>query len=270
MTTLSFTSCSCESKRVVVLMIARLRMRYLPLASAGLLSMVGFAGEALAADFPLKVAAGTPPVPVVFSWTGCHVGAHLGGAVGDDKTIHSLGESTFDPAGVVVGGQVGCDYQFAPGWVFGVEGRAAWSSLENSHAATVRNAVTLVTLPSQFSLHDDFLASATARIGYDFADRWLVFARGGAAWTHEKVDDAFIRVSGIAVDPSATAARTGWTVGTGVEWAFAPHWSATLEYNFYDFGANGITLADPSNVTVTFSSLKDTIHTVTAGVNYHF
>jgi outer membrane immunogenic protein len=55
-----------------------------------------------------------------------------------------------------------------------------------------------------------------------------------------------------------------------VEWAFAPHWSATLEYNFYDFGAGGATLLDSTGTTVTLSSLKDTIHEVTAGVNYRF
>jgi len=130
--------------------------------------------------------------------------------------------------------------------------------------------VTLVTLPSQFTLSNDFLASATARLGYSFANRWLVFARGGAAWTREKADDAFTLVSGRFVDPQGSLSRTGWTVGAGVEWAFAPHWSASLEYNFYDFGARGATLSDGSGTTVTLLSLKDTIHAITAGVNYRF
>jgi outer membrane immunogenic protein len=65
--------------------------------------------------------------------------------------------------------------------------------------------------------------------------------------------------------------RTGWTAGTGVDWAFAPHWSASLEYNYYDFGNHGATLTNAANnVVVTVYSLKDTINTVTAGVNYHF
>jgi len=36
----------------------------------------------------------------------------------------------------------------------------------------------------------------TARLGYNFADRWLVCARGGAAWTREKADDAFTTSEG--------------------------------------------------------------------------
>jgi len=114
-----------------------------------------------------------------------------------------------------------------------------------------------------------FLVSTTARLGYSFADRWLIFARGGGAWTREKIDDAFINAAGIAVDPSAKATRTGWTVGAGAEWAFASHWSATLEYNFYDFGNAGTLLRDGAT-TVTIFSLKDTIHAATAGVNYRF
>ena len=33
--------------------------------------------------------------------------------------------------------------------------------------------------------------------------------------------------------------RTGWTVGVGSEWKFAPNWSAFVEYNHADFGTYG-------------------------------
>ncbi len=65
--------------------------------------------------------------------------------------------------------------------------------------------------------------------------------------------------------------RTGWTAGSGVEWAFSPCWSATLEYDYYDFNKRGTVLLDTTNsTTVTLYSLKDTMHAVTVGVNYHF
>src|SRR5450759_4309752 len=232
----------------------------------GSIAFVAFAaGPALAADIspvPAPVYTKAPPLAPLYSWTGCYVGGHIGGVVSEDKTTNVLGNSVgFSSTGFVGGGQIGCEYQFAPGWIAGVEGRAAWTNLKNSHPGTVRNLVTGVTVPSQFTLSNDFLASATARLGYSFADRWLVFARGGAAWTHEKTDVAFTTLGGIAVDPSATMTRTGWTVGTGVDWAFAPHWSATLEYNYYDFGNHGATLTSPANnVVVTVFNLKDTIN----------
>jgi outer membrane immunogenic protein len=225
---------------------------------------------ASAADLALKAA---PPATIPFTWTGCYVGVHAGGAVSDDRTISNLGATVdFSSSGFVGGGQIGCNYQFASSWVVGAEGRAAWSSLANNHAASVRfPALGNLVVPSRFGLKNDFLASATARLGYVYAERWLVYARGGAAWTREKIDDAFISpVVGVPTDPSATVTRTGWTAGAGVEWAFAAHWSANVEYNYYDFGTKGpILLISPLN-SVTVANLKDSIHATTAGVNYHF
>jgi outer membrane immunogenic protein len=105
----------------------------------------------------------------------------------------------------------------------------------------------------------------------------LTALNGGAAFTNEKVDVAFTTPGGtttpvvgvIAVDPSSSTIRTGWTAGTGVEWAFARNWSATLEYGYYDFGSKALTLTDP-NQNTTVHSFKDTIHAVTVGVNYRF
>ena len=233
----------------------------------GLLAL-GFSSAALAADLAVKA---PPLAPIPFTWTGCYVGAHVGGVVSDDRTTNSLGNSvSFSSTGFVGGGQVGCDYQFATRWVVGAEGRAAWSSLRNSHAGTVRNLVTGVVVPSQFTMSNDFLASATARLGYAFADRWLVFVRGGGAWTREKLDEAFTPAGCVPVNPSGASTRTGWTAGTGVDWAFAPHWSAVFEYDYYDFGDHSAFLSNGAGTTVNIFSLKDRIHAVTAGVNYHF
>ena len=237
---------------------------------AGLLSIVGVV-DAAAADLPARMYSKAPPMVAAFSWTGCYIGGHVGGAFSDDRTTSMLGTSTtFTSSGVVGGGQIGCDYQFAPAWVVGVEGRAAGSGLKNSHPATLVNLATGAMLPAQFTARNDFLASATARLGYSGADSWLFYARGGAAWTNEKVDLAFAPPLLGPVDPSATTTRTGWTVGAGAEWVFAPHWSTTLEYNYYDFGSHTMTLVDPGGVTVSGMTLKDTIHTVTVGVNYRF
>jgi outer membrane immunogenic protein len=247
-------------------------MRCFAVVGTGLLSISLFSGLASAADFPAQTYPTAAAPVVTYNWTGCHVGGHVGGVVSEDRTTSLLGSSnSFSSAGFAAGGQIGCDYQFAPGWVAGVEGRAAWSSLKNTHASHVRNLITGIELPSQFTLSNDLLASATARLGYGFADRWLVFVRGGAAWTQEKADDAFTTVGGLAVDPSATMTRTGWTAGTGVEWAFTTHWSATLEYDYYDFGSHGARLTSATNnVVVTIGSVKDTIHEAAISVDYHF
>jgi hypothetical protein len=48
-------------------------MKKFLLGSVGLAAMI--AGPAMAADMPLKA----PPPVAIFSWTGCYVGAHVGG-----------------------------------------------------------------------------------------------------------------------------------------------------------------------------------------------
>lgn len=233
--------------------------------AASLLALTA-ATPAFAGDLPTKA----PATAVPFTWTGCYMGAHIGGVVSEDTRTSVFGNSNdFSSDGFVGGGQIGCDYQFATGWVVGGEGRIAGTTLKNSRAGTVRSNTTGDVFPSRFTLENDVLASITARIGYRVADRWLGYVRGGAAVTHEKSNNAFTNADGLAVDPTGFLTRTGWTVGGGLDWAFAPNWSANLEYNYYDFGSQNLTLNSVTN-NVNEGSVKDTIHAVTTGVNYHF
>jgi outer membrane immunogenic protein len=227
------------------------------------------ATTALAADYAREV---PPTAALTFNWTGCYFGAHLGGGASEDRTINSAGGTLdFGAGGFIGGGQAGCDHQFASNWVVGAEGRAAGSSLSSQHASHVVFPALGVAVPSQFGLKNDFLGSITARFGYAYGSGWLFYGRGGVAWTHEKIDEGYINpATGVAVDPSASVMRTGWTLGAGVEWAFAPRWSANADYNYHDFGTKGpIQLISPTE-GVTVAHLKDTIHAATIGVNYHY
>jgi outer membrane immunogenic protein len=235
------------------------------LCGASIVALIAVAAPAFAADLPAKTPAAAP-----FSWTGCYMGAHIGGVMSQDTRTSVFGQSSdFGSSGFVGGGQIGCDYQFESGWVVGGEGRVAGTTLKYRHAANVTFPDIGTTVPSQFFLGNDVLASVTARLGYRFADRWLGYVRGGGAITHENVDDAFTNAGGLAVDPTGSLTRTGWTVGAGVDWAFAPNWSANIEYNYYDFGSTGMTVHSVTD-TVNEGNIKDTIHAVTTGVNYHF
>jgi outer membrane immunogenic protein len=234
----------------------------------GVLLVTGFAGAAFAADLSAPPPRPTPPPPPahVQNGTDCFAGVHAGGAFSDDEILSS---GDFGSAGFVGGGQAGCDYHFASAWVVGVGGRAAWSSLQSKTPGSGTDGTGAI-FPTQFTVANDFLASATTRVGYNFVGGWLAYVAGGAAWTREKADITFVAPTlGVAVNPSATTMQPGWTVGAGLEWAFAPHWSTNFEYDYYDFGSNDFLLIDNVN-RVTFSgSLKDTIHTLTVGLNYH-
>jgi len=94
-----------------------------------LLGLMG--AQALAADLPLR---SPPPVAPLFTWTGCYVGGQVGGGWGRETAsapVLAPGISvTGDTSGVIGGGQIGCNYQFAPTWVIGIEGDGSATSHE--------------------------------------------------------------------------------------------------------------------------------------------
>jgi outer membrane immunogenic protein len=85
--------------------------------------------SAMAADMPVKARPAPTPAPV-YLWTGCYIGGNVGWA---QESVHFDDSSGFDDgrrsrSGFAGGGQIGCDYQFASNWVFGVQGMidAVW------------------------------------------------------------------------------------------------------------------------------------------------
>jgi outer membrane immunogenic protein len=198
------------------------------------------ATPALAADLARR--APTPyykaPPPQAFSWTGCYVGVDVGGGwVRDRDTETVTGTATvsqFSPtstansSGVMAGGYVGCDYQFASGIVVGALGDAQWADIRGG-SANFNN----MPAPQDFYQPKvDFEASARARVGYAF-DRVLVYATGGAAWLHVKEHDV-AAMAGAFQDTSKTP--TGWTVGGGLDYAFTNNLIGRVEYRYSDFG----------------------------------
>ncbi len=271
--------------------------------------LAGVSGVALAAGVPAHAAdLGRPvykapppaaaPVPVpVFSWTGCYIGGHIGWGWGRDKvSIPNLAETagvppeevaglsvpsvTGDTNGILGGGQVGCNYQFAPNWVVGVEGDGSAADIKGDVTESVLFANPFTGAPETISgsahAKTDWIASATGRLGWAW-DRVLLYAKGGAAWAGDKFS-ADIPIFGEHLEASET--RPGWTVGGGIEWAFWENWSAKVEYDFYDFGTRNITLTgtftggpttfNPGPSTVPGINIKETISAVKFGVNYRF
>jgi opacity protein-like surface antigen len=63
--------------------------------------------------------------------------------------------------------------------------------------------------------------------------------------------------------------RIGWIAGGGVDWAFSGHWSAALEYDFYDFGHRTTLLSDAINGVSGPVDFKQTVQVVKLGLNFH-
>jgi outer membrane immunogenic protein len=185
------------------------------------------------------------PMPIAYNWSGFYIGGHLGYAWGKEDVRDLVTGITVqsEPDGFLGGAQVGFNWQTGQ-FVFGVEGDWSWANADASTA--IPGAIV--------NTEHNWYATLTARAGYA-VDNWLFHVKGGAAWL-----DADYSIAGVS---SGGDTRTGWTVGTGLEWALGQNWSAKLEYNYMDFGNERI--GAPIGIDV------DTqIHLVKAGLNYRF
>ncbi len=271
-------------------------MRYLSIALV-VGSTLAIARTGSAADLPMKA----PPAPAITTpiWTGFYVGGHIGDGWGDkswtqgsEGTIsfvlppltggppdligipgQALGKASMN--GLLGGLQAGYNYQ-AGQWVFGVE--ATWSRIDMGGSF-------LLADPRGRSIggiaqsNIDWIGTAAGRIGFTI-DRALLYAGAGAAWTKENDDITGLALGDLPFSIDASNTRFGWTFLTGVEYAFDPHWSARVQYNFYDFGSQNPTLSGMAHFDVggliavepfLFPvSTELRIQTITAGVNYRF
>jgi opacity protein-like surface antigen len=105
----------------------------------------------------------------------------------------------------------------------------------------------------------------TARGGSLVQPNLLLYVQGGAAWTNTNV--TFLNSTGAQVGEFSND-RTGWTVGAGVEWMFAPHWSVFAEYNFMGFGTQSAAFTACGGGCIL--SAKANIQDALVGVNYKF
>ena len=217
--------------------------------------------SAVAADLPARTYTKAPVYAApVYNWTGFYAGVHIGAAFGGDDgattNIPGLVTSNRDAA-FLGGGQIGADYQFAPNWLVGIEGQI--SGLSNSD----RN---FTTVDGVLRDRSDWLASVTGRLGYTWGPG-LIYAKGGVAFRDD--GNFAFTVANLATPFVIGRETTGWTVGGGLEYMFAPAWSAKVEYQYYNFGDTNFSTVAGSTTPAAFS-YKDDLHTVKVGVNYHF
>jgi outer membrane immunogenic protein len=221
----------------------------------------GLAAPASAADLPVA----PPAVAPVFSWTGFYIGGHIGwGRAELEETLVTafppfVAGTTFgaNESGLLVGGQAGFNYQVGL-FVLGVEGQISWTDIGRSTTTTIGG----VTFADSVELN--WVATVAARLGVAFGNA-LLYGKGGVAfadWSANARDSRF----GTIVNASDT--ETGWMVGAGLEYGFAPNWSAKIEYNFMSFNIDRTNFTF-GGVTSAFDRNLD-INVVKAGINYRF
>jgi outer membrane immunogenic protein len=220
-------------------------MKKLALALAA--STAIFAAPALAADLRMPVKAPATYAPPPFNWSGCYIGVQGGYAWGRSKAINQVAgvntniTDSYDVNGGLVGPTVGCNFQTGA-FVFGIEGDWSWSSKEGEGRSIPPFATFIIN-----RTREDWLATVRGRVGWAF-DRWMIYATGGGAFAdveYRAAPDAGI-VGVATVTESKT--RAGWVVGAGFEWAFAPSWSAKLEYLHVELEDVGYFLTPPAGL----------------------
>ena len=218
-------------------------------ASAGIgVSLLALADPAIAADLPLKA----PAAPAVFDWTGLYIGAHAGFGGGSSHAVltdpaTSATRNVFN--GMIGGVQAGYNYRLPSGLLLGVEADFTFPSYFTSNSV-----VSFLATPNSFVTEQwDYVATARGRVGYA-QGAWLVYATGGLAWAGER----FVNVPAIGDEEKVLNTRLGWVAGAGVEYAFAPHWSARLEYLYSQFGHADIAFPSGTQYTssLNFQSLR--------------
>jgi outer membrane immunogenic protein len=226
-------------------------------------------GTAIAADLGAPVPKGPPRTGAAYNWTGFYVGAHVGGVWGDmDFTLTDQNNIlpppfiSHDVRGSVAGGQIGFNWQ-APGsnWILGIEGQVSWSDADGERA--IGNATSALGVATEVA----WLGMVTGRVGYAF-DRVLVYGKGGIAFAHND-NEFFIEGASGRFRLFSEQARTGWTIGGGIEVALGGNWSLKGEYSFIDFGTEDVRFAGPLNSFAEYD-VEQQLHVAKIGVNYRF
>ena len=186
-------------------------------------ALVAFAAPAFAADMPARTYTKAPVYTApqaVYNWTGFYIGGHIGGAFAGNNSLEGTG-------GRFLGGvQGGFDYQFAPNWVVGAEAQYSWlANAQQRRAVPGRHAGDRQQQPAR-------LGDRPARLHLGPA---LLYAKGGYAWRDNP--NLGVSVGGVPVAFTTDGNhKDGYTVGAGLEYMFAPNWSAKAEYQYYNFG----------------------------------
>jgi outer membrane immunogenic protein len=213
-----------------------------------------------AADLPMKA---MPPAAPPYDWTGFYIGATAGGSLGASDQVSPTNKTLsfangYNIKGGLGGGTIGYNWQVSR-FVLGFEGDGSWG---NEYGSNTDNGI--AGNPAFLSYtKETWVATARVRLGYA-VDNLLFYGTGGyaAAGAEAGIKDA----NTLALLASTSSTHSGWVAGAGLEWGFAPNWSAKFEVLHMELNSTAFnTIQGEGNRSV---PLNDSIGRV--GVNYRF
>jgi len=234
----------------------------------GTVALVAFAAPAAAADLAARPYTKAPPmIAAVYDWSGFYIGAN--GGWGSSRKcwdfvtpagVFVAAEGCHDASGGTAGGQIGYRWQTGT-WVFGVEGQGNWADFRGSNISPVSG------------LRNDSRIDAfglfTGQIGYA-ANNALFYLKGGAAVTADRFR-TFTPVGNVLTSQTGDDTRWGSAVGVGIEYGFAPNWSAAVEYDHLFMQNRTYTFTTvPGGVFAGNDRIRQDVDLVTVRVNYRW
>jgi opacity protein-like surface antigen len=279
------------------------RVKQLTVASV-LIAATAFSVPVRAADMP-PIPMAPIPIALPFDWEGFYVGAHTGGVMDNvsftqtdvswygppliPSTSVNTGESGTLRASNVIGGlQAGYNWVLPGPYLFGLEADISGTDISSTALTNPPGDPSAV---AQWNDKMTTFGSARARLGY-IAGPWLFYATGGFGWEFDKLTRTqltapvftgapFVDINALRAGTAVTAShlRAGWTVGAGVEWAFARTWTVKLEYLHFDTQSELLSSGSlnystgqpvPLSSTVTAQTSNFLFDTVRIGINHTF
>jgi outer membrane immunogenic protein len=193
--------------------------------------LLAMTGVVVAADFPSNYYYAAPP-PLAYSWAGPYIGGNLGYEWG------TINNNPTRPSGIAGGAQGGFNWQQGA-FVYGGEADFQLSAAKDT------------SMPWQFS--NNWFGTVRGRAGLAI-NNFLVYGTAGLAYGSLTANSA--------ANLSEMLDSIGWTAGLGVEFGFAPHWSAKAEWLYLDLAERSFSVTGANN------GLNANL--LRLGVNYHF
>lgn len=224
---------------------------------------------------PVAAATEAPPI---FSWTGFYAGVSggLGGGqapirmdIATGGVVVARDRYSDRSTGVLLGGQIGFNYQFANRFVAGLEADWSWANIDGRRKAAVS-----YVAPPRVETNDAFarteqLGTLRARFGYA-SGRFLPFFTAGLAWGGLKQSFNIADTTGYVATGGGSSVRMGWTLGAGFEYALGDALSFKTEYLFIQLPGFSTLVRDNAGFVNPTSLGRSSGHLVRAGLNYRF
>jgi outer membrane immunogenic protein len=226
----------------------------------------------------------------VADFSGFYAGVNLGGRVGGQDDVHTVGQAApnianiaggarpglvrLDRKGILGGGQFGYNYQ-AGRVVAGLETDFDGIDADDTNTVVTKQLNTGLPLNNTFRSDLQYLGTFRGRLGIVF-HRALFYGTGGLAYgeTRQRVD-MFGPTGGVVqFHGDRSQIQTGYAAGGGVEYPLSRNISVKAEYLYYDLGKETLNVAvipgSGGAGTGYNSQFRNDGHVVRIGVNYAF